>query len=292
MNEEASSPEEKSRFRREFLQAQPPRIRFSSAIREAKQAEAGRIDHFEFLMALMEAHPMIPFESCSFGSDLLDVRRALAYQIVLRQLGHARSLVVNANIRNRTGVGVSLRCMLEMYAFAHFFHQENRLNNYRLIEVFLLGQSFATGGWYELEKAWKESHNEPLPKEAKEFFEQMFGLPRLNKILKPVHEIDEGFSYLYSRYSEFVHPAFARPTDDFQTAIHCDQPHSFGCLEFYQQENAEGSPIDLILQDINSGSFCLEMFWPIAFDIDPHFDRELRPQIVEILRDHGFDKPS
>src|SRR5947209_17101440 len=146
--------------------------------------EESSLEHFEYMMALMELHPIIPFEECSFGSDLLDDRRALGYHIIQRQLGHSRSLVVNANIRNRVGVGVSLRSMLEMYAFARFFQEENRLENHQLIEVFLQGQAFATGGWYEVEKVWQENHKEPLPQDAKDFIEALFGLPRLSKILK------------------------------------------------------------------------------------------------------------
>jgi hypothetical protein len=283
--------EQKIRFWQEFIRTHPPRFRFASDVRNAAAAGDHTIDHFEFMLAIMEAHPIVPFEACSFGSDLLDARRALAYQMVIRQVGHARSLIANANIRNRVGVGTSLRCMLEMYAFAHFFAQEDRLKDYRLIELFLMGQSFATGGWYELEQVWKESHGEPLPEDARQFFEDMFGLPRVSNILKPAHG-DKGFSYLYSRYSEFVHPAFSRPRNDFEEAIGVIDPHAFGSSEFYRSEVREGAPMKLVLQDISAGSFCLEMFWPVVTDIDPHLNKELRPQIVEILKTHEFDHPS
>jgi hypothetical protein len=113
--------EEKERVRKEFVKAHPPRLRFASDIRESSPSDEGTLDHFEFMMALMEAHPIIPFEDWSFASDLLDARRALAYHVVMRQLGHARSVVENANTRNRVGIGVSLRCMLEIYAGARFF---------------------------------------------------------------------------------------------------------------------------------------------------------------------------
>ncbi|HZW92579.1 MAG TPA: hypothetical protein VFF64_06370 [Candidatus Eremiobacteraceae bacterium] len=288
--ESTPRPEGRLHFQQEFLRAHPPRVRFAADIREGNRADPSKVDHFEFMMALMEAHPIIPLEVCTFGSDLLDARRALAYQIIIRQLGHTRSLVANANIRNRVGVGTSLRCMLEMYAFAQFFNQPDRLSDYRLIEVFLLGQSFAVGGWYEWEHVWEETHGEPMPQDARQFFEKLIGLPRLNKILKPAHEGDKGFSFLYWRYSEYVHPAFARPRAEFEEAIGHGDPMSFGSSQYYEQEVKEGAPMKLILEDIGAGSFCLEMFWPIMLNIDPHFDDELRPRIVQILTDLGFDK--
>jgi hypothetical protein len=282
---------ERLRFRQEFLKAHPPRIGFSPEIRGESPDDIDKFDHFELMTAMMESHPILPFEICSLGSDLLDARRALAYHIVIRHLGHARSLIVNANIKNRVGVGVSLRCMCEMYAFANFFNHKDRMEDHRLIELFLFGQSFATGGWYELERVWKQSHSETMPQDAREFFEEMFGLPRLNKFLKPAHEEDEGFSYMYSRYSEYVHPAFARPRDDFEEAIGVVDPPQYGSHQYYYQEMNEGGPAKLILHDIGFGSFCLELFWPIALNIDPHFNKELRPQIVQILKDQGFGKP-
>jgi hypothetical protein len=97
------------RFQEEFVRAHPPLVRFAPSVRDEASADASVVNHFEFMMALIEVHPIIPLEVCSFGSDLLDARRALAYHIMIRQLGHARSLVVNANIRNRVGVGASLR---------------------------------------------------------------------------------------------------------------------------------------------------------------------------------------
>jgi hypothetical protein len=291
MVETGGSQEERERVQKEFLQAFPPRVRFDSSLRTVELGKTRSLEHFEYMMALMEMHPTIPFEECSFGSDLLDDRRALAYHIFQRQLGHSRSLVVNANIRNRIGVGAAIRCMLEMYAFVQFFNQVDRLSNHKLIEVFLNGQSFATGGWYEYEKAWNETHSEPVPKDAKQFIEAFIGLPRLNTILKPAHQADEGFSYLYSRYSEFVHPAFGRPREEFESALgnHENAPPR-GSTAYYREEIDHGAPPSIIIEDVGAGGFCLELFWPLALAIDPHFDEQLRPQIVKILIDHGYDK--
>jgi hypothetical protein len=290
---DSANPDEKLRFRQEFLRNYPPRIRFAPELRLGQSpAELATLDHFEFMVAVMQAHPIFFFEECSFGSDLLDARRALAYHIIVRQLGHARSLIVNANIRNRVGVGTALRCMLEIYAFAKFFDSTERLNDDRLMELFLLGQSFAIGGWYELEKVWQESHGEPIPEDARKFFEDMFGIPRVKTILKPTHAEDEGFSYLYARYSEFVHPAFARPRNDFEEAIGLDHTHPYGSSQYYDQEVNQGAPLKLLSKDVEAGSVCLEMFWGIASRIDPHFDNDLRPQILEVLRRHGFGPES
>jgi hypothetical protein len=280
--------EEERRLGQEFIKEHPPRIRFTADIREAAACDGKTLDKFEFMTALMEAHPIFPFEHCSFGSDLLDARRALAYHIIVRQLGHARSLIANVNIRNRVGIGASLRCMLEMNAFAEFFCEREKLNDGRLIEVFLLGQAFlggnwAAGSWYELEEVWKKQHGQPLPEDAKEFFRKMLGLPRGSEFLKPMTAKDEGFAYLYSRYSEFIHPAFARSRDDLEEAIESHEPHRFGSSQYYEYEVANGAPIQLILRDVDAGSFCLGAFRQAALEIDPHFDKALRPQVVELL---------
>jgi hypothetical protein len=280
--------EKKWRIGQEFIREHPPRIRFAADIHEATDCDGKTLDNFEFMTAMMEAHPIFPFEHCSFGSDLLDARRALAYHIIIRQLGHARSLIANVNIRNRVGIGVSLRCMLEMNAFAEFFCQRENLNDSQLIELFLLGQAFlggnwAAGSWHELEEVWREQHGEPLPEDAKNFFRKMLGLPNGREFLKPMTAKDEGFAYLYSRYSEFVHPAFARSRDDLEEAIESREPHRFGSSQYYEYEVSNGAPIQLMLRDVDAGCFCLEAFWHAALEIDPHSDKELRPQVVELL---------
>jgi hypothetical protein len=126
-----------------------------------------------------------------------------------------------------------------------------------------------------------------MPEEARQFFEKLLGLPRLNKILRPARDEDKGFSYLYSRYSEYGHPAFANPRAEFEGEIECKDPHAFGSSEYYAREVREGAPTKLILGDISAGSFCLELFWPIVLGIDPHFDDELRPSFVQILQNLG-----
>lgn len=295
MSEQPQHSAGNERVHKEFIATRPPRVRFAKEIRAATGAEGeGSLNYLEFMTSMMELHPMVPFELCSFGSDLLDARRSLAYHIVIRQLSHARSLIANANIRNRVGVGTSLRCMLEVNAFTNFVCDNQRLNDRELLELFLTGQAFlggnwASGSWWEFETAWMEAHNEPLPEHAKNSIKAMLGLPRLREFLNPSASQDAGFSYLYSRYSEYVHPAFARPRRDFEEALGISNPHRLGCKEYFEGEVEAGAPISLILGDIEAACMCMQFFWVKALDIDPHFDEAIRPRIVQIIQDaEGF----
>ena len=84
----AESPfgsEQVRRMRQAFLAEHPPQVKFAADIRAATEADPSPLDHFEFMTAVMEVHPIFPFEQFSFGSDLLDARRAFAYQIIVRQ---------------------------------------------------------------------------------------------------------------------------------------------------------------------------------------------------------------
>lgn len=103
--------------------------------------------------------------------------------------------------------------------------------------------------------------------------------------MKPAHDGDKGFSFLYWRYSDYVHPAFATPRAEFEEAIGLNDPTSFGSSQYFEQEVKVGAPMKLILEDVSAGSFCLEMFWPIMLKVDPHFDDDLRPRIVQILKE-------
>jgi hypothetical protein len=266
-------------------------VRFSKEIRDAVGADQERdLDYLEFMTSLMELHPMVPFELCSFGSKLLDARRSLAYHILIRQLSHARSFIVNVNIRNRAGIGTSLRCMLEMIAFTDFFSDNQRLNDCELLERFLTGMAFLggnweSGSWWEFERVWTNAHDEPLPEHAKKSFKAMLGLPRLKEFLDPSASQDAGFSYLYSRYSEFVHPAFARPRSDFQEALGINTPHRLGCKQYFEGEVETGAPISLILRYISAAGMCMQFFWVKALHIDPYSDESLAPQIDQIIQE-------
>src|SRR6185437_14292500 len=118
---------ENQSFQSSFLSHRPPRIRFSESVRaKVASQEQNPAEHLEFMVSLMEVHPLIPFEQYTFGSDEWDMRRAIAYEILLRQLAHVRSFVVNANIGNGPGMGTALRCMLEIHAFCNYLLADGR----------------------------------------------------------------------------------------------------------------------------------------------------------------------
>src|SRR5947209_6665586 len=128
-----TSSEEKYAIWKAFTDARPPKVHFSKELRKEFGVESRLLDHIEYIMSLMETNPLILI-NFTFGSDLLDFRRGLAYEIALRQLAHTRSLVANSNIGNRPGGGAALRCMLEMVAFAEYILTDTVVDNRNALE--------------------------------------------------------------------------------------------------------------------------------------------------------------
>ena len=109
----------------------------------------------------------------------------------------------------------------------------------------------------------------------------------MRKIVRSVHDIDEGAAYFYSIYSEFVHPAFSRPREDSEEAMGIDGVFNFGSPQFYRalldcQEQAE-----LLGKDITTGGVVLEFFWPRLLQIDPLFDDKHRDSVRNKLKEQG-----
>ena len=165
-------------FWRKQIEKCPSRIAFSQDARLALLDLDGTFDHIEFLMIWLENHPLIPLHQYTFGSHLLDTRRAVAYEVVLRVRAHLRSLVVNVNIRNKPGIGTALRCLLDIHALLRI---SKRVIGYRtrpFLEKFLSGQQFAKGSDYFLNREWSKDTGESLPADLKKVLESWFGLPR------------------------------------------------------------------------------------------------------------------
>jgi hypothetical protein len=173
---------EKHAHWKEQIEKCPPRIAFTQEMRSALPTLDGIFDHIEFLMIWLENHSLIPLSQYTFGSDLLDTRRAVAYEVVIRVLAHLRSFVVNANIRNKPGTGAALRCMLDVYALIEYLQGDGRLQDEVLLDKFLSGQQFARGSDYFLNREWSKETGQPLPAAVKKTFESWFGLPRTGLI--------------------------------------------------------------------------------------------------------------
>jgi hypothetical protein len=281
--------EEKHQFWVGVVTDNPPQVRFSGELRQAMTVRPRSLDHIESMMFLMEHHPFLPLKECTFGSELLDVRRALAYDVVLRQLAHTRSVVSNANIRNRPGVGAAARCVLEVYALARFVSLH--LDDSRLLELLLTGQSFAPGGTYDLERVWQEEHGEAIPDDVRSFLQSLFGAPRVKKYVSPVSKEDEGFSHLYAKYSEYVHPIFGRARSEVEEELGHPGISVFGSVAYYEAGARGGAPARLINHDLNAISFSLELFWPLVLKIDPLFDEEQQSAVYAKLKEQGFTIP-
>jgi hypothetical protein len=286
MSQDAAS-EEKRAFWLQFIAARPPVVRFSNDSRAVFSEVDRSLDHIEYMMSCMEAHPLFPLEGCSFGSDLLDFRRGLAYEMVLRQLAHTRSLVANTNIRNRPGMGTALRCMLEMHAFSEYVLNGNRLEDAGLLEKLYHGRALTPGGWYDIEKEWEGQKGQPLPNDAKETIRALINLPRVGDIRRPVHDADKGAAYLYALYSEFVHPAFSGPREESEAALGAGEVFSFGTSGYYQALLDGNEPVELLGGDIKTCSFCLQLFWSRLLQIDPLFDGRHKTSVRKKLEEQG-----
>ena len=239
-------------------------------------------------MCLMEAHPLLPFESCTFGSDLLDFRRGVAYEILLRQLAHTRSLVANTNIKNRPGMGTAIRCMLEMYAFSKYLLEKNRIEDRDVLEKVYQGRAFTPGGCYDFEREWERQHGEPMPKDAKDALKALLNLPRISDVVKAVNDADKAAAYVYAIYSEFVHPAFGRPRDESENALGLEEMSAFGTSRYYAALYRGSESVELLGRDIKAASFCLELFWPRLMDIDPLFDDKNGEKLRKRLKEQNI----
>ena len=97
--------------------------------------------------------------------------------------------------------------------------------------------------------------------------------------------------YIYSVYSEFIHPAFGRPREDVEGELGNEEPFAFGSHEYYTTLRNGSTPIGLLKRDVSAGSFCLELFWPRLLDIDPFWDDKYRNQVVAKLKEQGVADP-
>jgi hypothetical protein len=280
---------EKDAFRKKALEAQPPLVRFTDQIRESLGQRASACDHIEFMMWLLESHPLIPFEKYSFGSDLLDFRRALAYEILLRILAHVRSLVANVNIVNRPGAGAAVRCILDMNALLTFLDTENRMNDEGLLDTFLGGQSFAKGADYFLNQEWLKQHGVPLPADTKKWMESLFGLPRTALITGAAHTADAGFSAMYARYSEYIHFVFSGPRRETEDALgHTEENGPFGSHEYFASGQRGTTPVGPLIGDIEAASFTLQLTWPLLLSLDPFMNETTSEAVKEALKQQGL----
>jgi len=250
-----------------------PRVKFSKDLR-SKVKGLERLEYFEGMTTLLECHPILA--ELRLDSDKLDFRKSLTYEILLRVLGHVRSIVANANVYNHIGTAVATRCLIEMCGFVSYLIETETLQNTAAVEKLLYGSVFTKGEWYEYETAWSKKNSGPLPEHFKEFLKNMLKTPHVSKYLKHVKEGDKGYDYLYSLYSQYVHPTFGPPRERFleDTEYSKDFTDAINDSEYYRSLQQQQSPVVSVERDINLGAFCLEMIWPRIMDIDPLFDEK------------------
>jgi hypothetical protein len=177
--------------------------------------------------------------------------------------------------------------MLEMHVFAEYLLKNNRTEDWHFLEKLYHGRALTSGGWYDIEREWEKDASGPMPEDAKDLIRALINLPRVGKIVRTVHDTDEGSAYLYSLYSEFVHPAFSRPRDDSEAAMGIDGIFTFGTSQFYGALLDSQEPAELLGRDIKTGSVVLQFFWPRLLQIDPLFDEKHRDSVQNKLKEHG-----
>ncbi|MCK5100527.1 MAG: hypothetical protein KAR45_20625, partial [Desulfobacteraceae bacterium] len=148
-----------------------PTIKFSNSLKKYSKKARDTIEHFEAMLTLLEAHPFLPVnESFSLGSQSLNDRKTLAYEVIIRQIGHSRSLIANANIFNHIGMSVALRCMIELYAFVKFLHDKKDEMDESEWNILLNGSTNSRGEFYEYEIFWEKEFGKPPPRSFNKFF--------------------------------------------------------------------------------------------------------------------------
>jgi hypothetical protein len=167
-------------------------------------------------------------------------------------------------------------------------HQNDRLQDEKLLETFLVGQSFATGADYWLKKEWLKDSEPETWAGTKEILEKWIGLPRTNQITKVAHGADEGFSVLYARYSEYVHFVFSEPRMEIEKAFGHIEETTFGSEDYFRSGQTEGAPIEVLSVDLKACSFILQMVRSLLSPIDPFLAEDTRPAVSEKLREQGL----
>lgn len=268
-----------------------PVVKFKPTVRK-EITNKNRLEHFEGMVTVLECHPVIP--EFNFNSDLLKFRQLLTYEILIRQLGHIRSFVANCNIYNQVGTAVSIRCMLEIYAFAAFLKKSGKIDDRNFIEKLLCGSVFSSGEMYEFENYWNQSFDEPLSDGMKAFLKKLFKTPHVNEYLRPIVKEDKGFDQMYALYSNYVHPTFNRPREQYlqDMGITYDEPATiFEEIQFYLKAQNGPAPVKTIEREIDVAGFCMELFYPAFMELDPFytemefsFSSEANSEIIQQIK--------
>lgn len=251
-----------------------PVVKFNPAITK-KITNKDRLEYLESMVTVLECHPVIP--EFKFNSDLLKFRQFLTYEILIRQLGHIRSFVANCNIYNHVGTAVAIRCMLEIYAFTSYLKKSGKIDERNFTEKLLYGSVFSSGELYEFENYWNQSFDEPLSDGMKNFLKKIFKTPHVNEYLRPIGKDDKGFDQMYALYSNYVHPTFNRPREQYleDMGINNDDPASiFEEIQFYLMAQNSPSPVKAIEREIDVAGFCLELFYPAFMQLDLFYSED------------------
>jgi hypothetical protein len=254
-----------------------PTIKFTNDLRGKLNQAVEALDHYEGMLTLLEGHPFLSLaDGFCLGSDMLNYRLLLVYEIILRQIGHSRSIIANANIYNHVGMSVSLRCMLELYAFVVYLNSRKDSFDENNWELLLNGSTKSSGELKEIKMVYKKYENSDLPEGFEEFFKSFMKTPQVGKYLKKIKKRDEGFDLLYAMYSQYVHPTFGPASDRVvEISKYSD------IFDYYDNYKSNGSSESIILQEIKTGDFCLQMFWPEVFALDPIFDESVHDMLAE-----------
>ena len=251
-----------------------PVVSFSSGLRE-KIIDQDKVEYLEGMLTLLECHPMLA--SMSLKNDTLDYRKYLAYEIILRQIGHTRSLVANSNCFNHIGTAVALRCMIELYAFTSYLVETDTLKDEVSLDKLLHGGVFSSGDWLPIKKVWPNKNNGNIPKKAKNRIKDLLETTNVSTYLQHTKAKDEGFDQLYAHYSNYIHPTFSYPREQLLEDVgdERDPQEVLADNEYYKIMQQDKSPSMSIERDIKAGCVCLEIFWPQILEIDPNFSKEL-----------------
>ncbi|MBI1729180.1 hypothetical protein HY229_08635 [Candidatus Acetothermia bacterium] len=173
--------------------------------------------------------------------------------------------------------------------------QEQLLDDEKTLDKLLHGRNFhGKGNWYDFEQAWFEKHGGQLSDETKEFFTKLLQTPRTEKYLKHITKEDEGFPYIYSVYSEYIHTGFARPRDDLLSDL--GFKGEFGTVfniptPYFTEGQKTLAPEMTLKRHISLANFCLELSIRSIFEIDPFFDEAIRAGYIRTLTERGSVPP-
>jgi hypothetical protein len=245
-------------------------------------------NHIENMLVLFELKPIFPIgDSCSLDDDILDLRRALSYEIQYKMIKLIKSFISNVNNYNEIGCAISLRSIYEIYYFLTYYI-DNHLNSIEFMNKLFIGGQFNKTELFIFNKLWEENHNQENEKEVIELLLKYLKLPHISTYKKYFMNKNElEFDLIYDCLCEYVHPSFGKVRvgnfEENDTENNQNINISPLTSENYYVEERENKHLKQISFFIEATSVILGFLYELFTKIDPIYSKDDIKKILNNL---------